>query len=114
MDLILVKPLPDGTKVLCYLIDTVINKGYCSDACKLISFQCANGSYQIHIVEFYQSYIPVSYSDSFRINIDIANMHRLTVRMMGESNALHNTNTLIHEIVCVSPPPYYLYCFEKS
>ena len=40
-------------------------------------------------------------------------MHRLTVRILGESNALHNTNTLINEIVCVSPPPYYLDFFEK-
>ena len=29
-------------------------------------------------------------------------------------NAFQNKHFPIHEIVCVSPPPYYLYWFEKS
>ena len=39
-------------------------------------------------------------------------MHRLTARILDVSNAFQNTNVPIHEIVCVSPPPYYLDWFE--
>ena len=39
-------------------------------------------------------------------------MHRLTVSILDVSNAFQNTNVPIHEIVYVSPPPYYLDCFE--
>ena len=41
-------------------------------------------------------------------------MHRLVSRTFGASNKFHNTNVPINEILCVSPPPYYLDCFEKS
>ena len=41
-------------------------------------------------------------------------MHRLTVRILYVSNAFQNTNFTIHEILCVSPPPYYLDYFERS
>ena len=40
-------------------------------------------------------------------------MHRLTVRILDDSNAFKNTNVPIHEIVCVIPPPYYLDWFER-
>ena len=56
----------------------------------------------------------MAHADSFRINIDIAYMHRLTARILDVSNAFQNKNVHIHEIVCVSPPPYYLDWFEKS
>ena len=39
-------------------------------------------------------------------------MHRLTVRILDISNLFQNTNVTIHEIVCVSPPTYYLEWFE--
>ena len=41
-------------------------------------------------------------------------MHRLTARVLYVSNLFQNTNVPIHEIVCVSPPPYYIYLFEIS
>ena len=35
-------------------------------------------------------------------------MHRLTVSILDVSNALQNTNVLIHKIVCASPPTYFI------
>ena len=62
----------------------------------------------LNVLIFYQSYSPVAHSESIRINIAIASMHRLTARILDVSNAIQNTNVPIHEIVCVSPPTYYL------
>ena len=56
----------------------------------------------------------MAHADSFRINIAIASMHRLTARILDVSNAFQNKNVPIHERVCVSPPPYYLDWFEIS
>ena len=56
----------------------------------------------------------MAHADLFRINIDIASMHRITARILDVSNAFQNTNVPIHEIFCVSPPPYYLNWFERS
>ena len=56
----------------------------------------------------------MAHADSFRINISIASIHRLTARILDVSNAYKNTNVPIHEIVCVRPPPYYLNWFEIS
>ena len=56
----------------------------------------------------------MAHADSFRINIAIAYMHRLTARILDVINAFQNTNVPIHERVCVSPPPYYLDWFERS
>ena len=53
-------------------------------------------------------------ADSFRINIAIASMHRLTVRVIDVSNEFKNKNVPIHERVCVSPLPYDLDWFERS
>ena len=39
-------------------------------------------------------------------------MYRLNSRVFYVSNTFQNTNFPIHEIFCVSPPPYYLYWFE--
>ena len=41
-------------------------------------------------------------------------MHILTSMILDVSNAFQNKNVPIHEIVCVSPPPYYLDWFEIS
>ena len=41
-------------------------------------------------------------------------MHRLTARILDISNTFQNKNVHIHEIVCVSPPPYYFDWFERS
>ena len=51
-------------------------------------------------------------ADSFRINIYIADMHRLNVSILDVSNAFHNKNVTINERVYVSPLPYYLDWFE--
>ena len=40
-------------------------------------------------------------------------MNRLTERIFYVSNTFHNTNVQIHEILFISPPPYYLDQFEK-
>ena len=56
----------------------------------------------------------MSYADSFRINITIAYMHRVTASILDDSNAFQNKNVPIHERVCVSPPPYYLEWFKRS
>ena len=40
-------------------------------------------------------------------------MHRLTAKILDFSNEFQNTNVPILEIVCVSPPPYYLNWFER-
>ena len=65
-------------------------------------------------IDFDQYYSPVEHSDSFRINIAIAAMHRLSVRILDVSNAFQNTHVPNHERVCVSPPPYYIEWFERS
>ena len=56
----------------------------------------------------------VAHSESFIIKMAIAAMHRLTARIMDVSNAFQSTNVPIYEIFCVSPPPYYIDCFERS
>ena len=105
---ILIKYLSEGTKVLRSLIVTSIKEGDCSDAWKFVARHSANESSQIKGIDFDQSYSPVAHADSFKINIAIASMHRLTVRILDVSNAFQNKNVPIHERVCVSPPPYYL------
>ena len=40
-------------------------------------------------------------------------MHRFTVRILDVINEFQNTNVAIQTRVCVSPPPYYLDCFER-
>ena len=63
-----------------------------------------------HIQGIYscQSYILVGHSESFRINIAIVAMRRLADRVWDVSNSFPNTNVPIHDILCVSPTPYYL------
>ena len=51
---------------------------------------------------------------SFIINFDIVAMYRLTAIILYVSNVFKNTNVTINEIVCVSPPTYYLDWFEIS
>ena len=107
-----IKFLPEETKVLCSLIALSIKEGDFSDACKFVSCHFTNGSSRIKSINIYQSYSPVAYAESFRINIAITDIHRLATRILGVSNAFHNTNVPIHERVCVSPPTYYLDWFE--
>ena len=82
-----IKSLPEGKKILRSLIAPGIKEVECCGACKFVACHCANGSSHIQDIYFYQSYIPVSHADSFRINISIADMHRLTVRILGVSNS---------------------------
>ena len=56
----------------------------------------------------------MAHANSFRIDVDITAMHRLTEKILDVSNAFQNTNVPIYERVCVMPPPYYLDCFEIS
>ena len=108
-----IKYLPDRTNVLSSPIDTSIKEGDSSCACKFVAHHRANLSPQIQGVDFDHSYSPMSHSESFRINITIVAIHRLSASILDVSNAFQNTNVPIHEIVCVSPPPYYLDWFEK-
>ena len=96
------------TKILRSLIDTSIEKVDCSDAWNFFARHSKNGSSQIKGIDSDQSYSSVAHADSFIINISIADMHILTARILDVSNAFQNKNVPIHEIVCVSPPPYYL------
>ena len=108
-----IKSLPEGTKVLRSLIAPSIKEGDCSDAWKFVARHFANGSSQIKGIDFDQSYSPVAHADSFRMNIAIESMHRLTDRILDNSNSFQNTNFHMNERVCVSPPPYYLDWFER-
>ena len=81
-----IKYLPGVTKVLHLFIDTSIKEGYCSDAHKIFSPPCENGSSHIQGIDFDQSYSPVEYADSFIINISFGDMHRLISRILDISN----------------------------
>ena len=69
----------------------------------------ANGSSHIQGIDFGQSYIPVVRTYSFRFNIAIGAMHRLTDFILDVISAFQNMNVPIHERFCISPQPYYLY-----
>ena len=109
-----IKYLPKGTEFLHSLIATSIKEGGCSDACKFVAHHCANGSSQIKVIYVDKYYSPVANAGSSRINIDITAMHILTASILDLSNAFQNKNDPIYEIICVIPPPYYLYWFEIS
>ena len=79
---------------------------FCTPLCKY--------EFYIKVIDFYQSYSPVAYVDYFRINIVIADMHRITARMLDVSNAFQNRKFPINERVCVSPPTYYLDSLDIS
>ena len=107
-----IKALPDVTKFLCSTIAPSIKESDCSDGWKYFPRHCENGSSQIQVVEFYKSYSPVEHAESFGINISNAAKHRLTARILYVIISFHNTNFPIHERVCVSKPPYYIYWFN--
>ena len=109
-----IKSLTDGTTSLHSLIYIGNKEGECSDACKFVARHCANMSYHIKGIDFDQSYSPMAHADSFRININIMDIHKLTARILDVSDAFQNKTFLVHERVCVSPPPYYLDWFETS
>ena len=56
----------------------------------------------------------MAHADSFRINVAVVSIHRLTARTLDVSNAFQNTDVSIHERVCVSSHTYYLDWFEIS
>ena len=68
---------------------------------------------RLKLSNFYQYYSPVVHAYSFIINTAIAAMHRLTTSILYVSNAFHNKNIPIREIVYVSTVHYYLDWFEK-
>ena len=100
-DPIPIKSLPEGTKLLCSLIDLSIKGCDCSNAWKFVASHCANGSSQIKGIDFDQYYSLVAHYDSFRINISIVAMHKITSRILDISNAFRNINIPINERVCV-------------
>ena len=55
----------------------------------------------------------MAHDDSFRINIAIADMHRLTARILYFNNAFNNMNVPINKRICFSPQTYYMYWFER-
>ena len=109
-----IKYFPEGTEFLLSLIYSSIKEGNCYDAWKFVALHFENGIYHNKGFDFYQSYSPVAHTDSFRINIAITDIHRLTARILDSCNEFQNKNVPIHERVCVSPPTYYLDWFERS
>ena len=109
-----IKYLPDVKKSLNSLISPSIKECYYSDAWKSVARHCSNGISHVQGIDFDQSYSLVAHSVSFRINITIVTMRRLTASILDISNAFQNANFPIHERVSVSPPPYYLEFFERS
>ena len=71
-------------------------------------------SSQIQGVYFDQYYSPVVHAYYFIINIDVADMHRLTDRILDVSYDFQNKNAPINEKLCVSRPTHYMDRFEKS
>ena len=55
----------------------------------------------------------MAHADSFRINISVAAMHRLTKRTLYVINAVQNINVTINEIFFVITTPYFMEWFEK-
>ena len=80
---------------------------------EFFAYHCTNGISHIKGIYFGKYYSPVLHDNSFRINIAITATHRITARILDVSNAFQNTNVTINERVCVSPPPYYIDCFER-
>ena len=109
-----IKSLPKGPKFLPSTIATSIKEIDSSHAWKCFGHHCANVRSQNKGIDFYQYYSLVAHSDLFRIKIDIAAMNILTDRILDVNNIFKNTNVTINEIVCFSPPPYYLDWFERS
>ena len=112
-DTIPIKLVPEGKKGLRSLIAINIKESDCSDIWTFFAHHCENGSSQIQAIGFDQSYCPVAHYESFRINISITAMHRLTSRVFNFGNVFQNTNVPIHGIVCVSPQHNYLDPFER-
>ena len=108
-----IKSIPEETKILRSIISTSIMEGGCSDSWKYVARHCVNEISHIQGIYFDQSYSTVAHADSFIINIYNADIHRLTASILDVSNKFQNTNVTIHQIVCFSPPPYYIHWFEK-
>ena len=113
MDHIQIKYLFGVTKVLCSLIVPIIKEGDCYDTWKFVAHQCVNGSSQTQGVDFDNYYSTVAHSDSFRINIAISAMNRITARIFDFRNDTQDKNVLIYESVCVIQPLYYLEWLER-
>ena len=54
----------------------------------------------------------MAHYDSFRINIAIMDMNRLTAKILDVINDIHNINFTIKKRIYVIPPPQYLDWFE--
>ena len=109
-----IKYLPEGKKTILSLITPSIKEGDCYDEWKNVAHKFENGSSQIKGIGFYQYCSTVAHADSFRINIDIAAMCRLTASILDVSNVFQNKNIPINERVCLSPTTYYLDWYERT
>ena len=104
-DPIPIKYLPYGKKVLRSFIAPSIKQVDCSDEWKFTTHHCVNGSSHIQGIDIDQSYIPLSNSYSFIINIAISYMHRLTTNILDVSNTFHITHLpLMKQFVSVHHP----------
>ena len=112
LDTIPIKSIHDGKKVLCSLIAQIIKQSECSATWKIVAPPGATGSSKIKGIDFDHSYSPVAHGVSFKIDISIVDIHRLTSRILDVSNTSQNTNVPIYGRVCVSPTPHYLDWFE--
>ena len=78
------------------IIAPIIKGVDCSDAWKFVARHFENGSYPIKGIYLYHYYSPVVHTDSFIINIDIADIHRLTDIILDISNAFQNKKFPVH------------------
>ena len=91
-----IKYIPEGTNVLCLLIDPIIKECEYSGARICFARHFSNVTSQIKCIDFDPYYSPVTHADSFRINIYFSDMHRFNARILDVSNAFHNTNVPIN------------------
>ena len=112
-----IKSLPEGTKVLRPLIANSIKECDCFDEQNVFARHCENGSSQIKGIDFDQSYSPGAHYYSFIINIAIADMHRITARIIDVSNAFKNNKYCIKYSITLSyrclPPLNYICALMK-
>ena len=97
--LIPIKYFPGVTQGLRSLIDPSIKECQFYDECKFIAHHFENGSSHIKGIYFYQFYSAVAHYESFRINIAITAIHRLTDRILDVINVFQNKSVPIHERV---------------
>ena len=77
-------------------LSQVLSKGAVLIQGNLLRITVNMGVLRFKVLVFDQFYSPMEHYDSFRINIAIADMHRLTAILLYFRNAFQNTNGTIH------------------